>query len=373
MFFFFFFPEDKHITGNKGEWSELYTLLRLLADGKVHAGDENLNRLAEYYPIISILRHQQKDYKYLPDSKRGEIVILEDEKECLRLPISEFDEEAQKLLESIKSVKGAKKKSAFEIPNAEKFMRKIGCDRLKAPSSNKADIHICIHDLSNDMHRNLGFSIKSQLGEPSTLLNAGKTTNFTYKITGCNFTEEDIIRLNSIESHKSRLDAIIKAGAKFEFKTMDNETFCNNLIFIDGSMPQFIAECLLHYNFSDTNKISEVVEHVAEQNPLCFSGANVSAYYKMKMKRLLFDSAMGMTPATTWDGQYSTDGGYLVVKDDGDIVCYHFYNINRVQDYLFQNTRFENASRTKHQYGSLYRDENGEVCIKLNLQIRFIK
>lgn len=373
MFFFFFFPEDKHITGNKGEWSELYTLLRLLADGKVHAGDENLNRLAEYYPIISILRHQQKDYKYLPDSERGEIVILEDEKECLRLPISEFDEEAQKLLESIKSVKGAKKKSAFEIPNAEKFMRKIGCDRLKAPSSNKADIHICIHDLSNDMHRNLGFSIKSQLGEPSTLLNAVKATNFTYKITGYRFTDEDIARINGIKGHKDRLNAILKTGAQFEYKGVEHTTFRNNLIFIDGNMPRFIGECLLDFNLNNTKKVSEAVEHVAKKNPLMFEGDNTSAFYAMRMKRLLLDSAMGMTASKTWDGQYSTDGGYLVVKADGDIVCYHFYNINRVQDYLFQNTKFENASRTRHQFGSLYRNEEGEVCMKLNLQIRFIK
>ena len=33
------------ITGNKGEWSELYALFRLLGEGKVHAGDADLNKL----------------------------------------------------------------------------------------------------------------------------------------------------------------------------------------------------------------------------------------------------------------------------------------------------------------------------------------
>ncbi|RTK92254.1 MAG: HpaII family restriction endonuclease [Rickettsiales bacterium] len=28
---------------NKGEWSEFYTFLRLLADGKLYAADANLN------------------------------------------------------------------------------------------------------------------------------------------------------------------------------------------------------------------------------------------------------------------------------------------------------------------------------------------
>ncbi len=43
------------ITGNKGEWSELYALFRLLGEGKVHAGDADLNKLDLYYPILNII------------------------------------------------------------------------------------------------------------------------------------------------------------------------------------------------------------------------------------------------------------------------------------------------------------------------------
>ena len=34
---------------------------------------------------------------------------------------------------------------------------------------------------------------------------------------------------------------------------------------------------------------------------------------------------------------------------------------------------FERASRTRYDFGSLYRNKEGEVCLKLNLQIRFTK
>ena len=45
------------LTGNKGEWSEVYTLLKLLGEGKVYAGDHNLNKIQDlFYPIIMILR-----------------------------------------------------------------------------------------------------------------------------------------------------------------------------------------------------------------------------------------------------------------------------------------------------------------------------
>ena len=80
-----------------------------------------------------------------------------------------------------------------------------------------------------------------------------------------------------------------------------------------------------------------------------------------------------MTPSNEWTGRYDANGGYIVVKKDGEIVCYHFYNRNDIEDYLYNNTRFERASRSRYNFGSLYRKENDDVYIKLNLQIRLIK
>lgn len=37
------------LSGNRGEWSELYLLLRLLADGKVHGADRELNKIDHIY------------------------------------------------------------------------------------------------------------------------------------------------------------------------------------------------------------------------------------------------------------------------------------------------------------------------------------
>ena len=47
------------LTGNKGEWSEIYVFLKLLADGRLNAADANLNAIPNvYYPIIKILRQE---------------------------------------------------------------------------------------------------------------------------------------------------------------------------------------------------------------------------------------------------------------------------------------------------------------------------
>ena len=64
------------------------------------------------------------------------------------------------------------------------------------------------------------------------------------------------------------------------------------------------------------------------------------------------------------------NGGYIIVKADGEILAYHIYNRNFFEQYLLDNTILERASTSRHDYMSLY-EENGEMFIKLNLQIRF--
>ena len=359
------------IRGNKGEWSEIYALFRLLGEGKVHAGDADLNKLDLYYPILNIIREESKRYEYKPDKRQNIVVIDEDGNEYVRISMDKFMQESVILFETIKSISGER---AFEVPNTECFMNQIGCTRLKAPSHDKSDIQIVIHDLRTNMTPQLGFSIKSQLGSASTLLNAGFTTNITYKVVGGTITDTEINTINAIHDHLPRMQALIENGYGLQYADIDNQTFKNNLLFLDTCMPQFIAACLICDSMpNSTSTIKEAVEIVTLQNPFNYSGKNVLAFYEHKMKVLLIDAALGMTPAKEWMGRYDANGGYLVVKRDGDIVCYHFYNRNDVEDYLYNNTRFERASRSRYNFGSLYRGEDGNAYIKLNLQIRFKK
>ena len=95
------------ITGNKGEWSEVYVLLKLLGDGEVHAGDENLNKIKNLvYPIIMILREEAEGkLKYLPEN--SDVVIqTSDGTELLRLPAKEFESQAMTLLGTLANFRG---------------------------------------------------------------------------------------------------------------------------------------------------------------------------------------------------------------------------------------------------------------------------
>lgn len=166
----------------------------------------------------------------------------------------------------------------------------------------------------------------------------------------------------------------LNKGCNLEYNDIDHSIFKNNLLFLDSCMPLFIADCLLIDSLPNSkSSINECVAEVAKHNPFKFNGKNVEAFYVHKMKVLLLDAALGMTPAKEWTGRYDANGGYLVVRKDGEIVCYHFYNRNDVEDYLYNNTRFERASRSRYGFGYVYKGSDGCAYVKLNLQIRFKK
>ena len=356
-------------SGNKGEWSEIYTLFKLLGDTKLFSGDADLNKVEElFYPIVKIIRTESGgNFEYEVD---GNLILISGSKELLKIPVKKFQEQASILLQKIKSSTGA----AFRIPEIETFMNSVHCQTLKAKSTSKTDIRIVIHDSRINQQAELGFSIKSQLGGDSTLLNAGKTTNFIYQIHGFNAKNPEIDKINSIDSKskiKDRLEEIIKAKGKLKFLTLEQDVFKNNLVLIDSLLPNILSEVVYSFYTSKKNSIKDLVDDISKKNPLKYDTQFSHSFYEYKIKRFLTDVALGMTPSKVWSGQYDATGGYLIVKANGDVLCYHIYNRNHFEDYLYNNTKLETASSTRHEFGKIYKDEK-ELYFKLNLQIRFL-
>ena len=117
--------------------------------------------------------------------------------------------------------------------------------------------------------------------------------------------------------------------------------------------------------------MKHLTEKIAAKNPLEYDMSHNHKYYECKVKNFLVASALGMVPHTPWSGKYEANGGYLIVKDDGDVLCYHFYDRNLFEEYLYCNTRLETPSLTKYGFGELYREQDGKLYFKLNLQVRF--
>ena len=118
------------MSGNKGEWSELYAFLKLLSQGRIYAANEKVERIDDvYYPILKIIREEYADSKY-------EYVINDDcvsvivENACiLKVPRKELEEQANYLLNQI-----ATHSNSFEIEEVAKFANGIKVTKIKAPS-----------------------------------------------------------------------------------------------------------------------------------------------------------------------------------------------------------------------------------------------
>ncbi len=358
------------ITGNKGEWSEIYALFKLLGDKQLFLGDKDIEKLEGLvYPIIKILRSENNgDFEY---SIKDEIILVSGDEQVLKIPIEQFKIKALFLLDAIKE----NRERTFSVPEIEEFMQSINCISLKASSSAKTDITIVVHDQRTNQQPTLGFSIKSQLGSPSTLLNAGKTTNFIFKINGIDFTDKQIDDINSISSRSKIMDRISEIQAKsgsLEFVKTERQIFSNNLVLIDSLLPQILSQIVLDFYSSEYSHLMDLVNQSSEKNPLNFDIENEHKFYEYKIKRFLTDVALGMMPSKVWSGKYDATGGYLIVKANGDVLCYHIYNRNEFEDYLLNNTKLDTASSSRHGFGEIYK-ENNELYFNLNLQIRFTK
>lgn len=357
------------MTGNVGEWSELYTLFKLLADGRLYAADANTNKIPNiYYDIIKVIRAQNAEtFEYLRSSQI-KVIRAETGDEICSIPIQSFIDQTDNLLMGIKGNKGGK--GSFELPEVWQFAESIKCSSLKAKSTDKSDIHLMVHDIMSGRDDIFGFSIKSQLGSPSTLFNASGATNFIYRLTGKVLTADEITTFNGFKKFKDKFEYLNLLGTEATFFKIENDTLNFNLKMVTAEMPEMLAEMIKFYYQGRANSIPELTDMVS--NSGITTTINNKVYCSHNVKEMLTNIALGMVPNTLWTGDYEATGGFIIVKEDGDVVCYHIYNRNSFKNYIFAATRFDTPSQSKHGFGKIY-EKNGEQWLKLNVQIRFVK
>lgn len=360
------------LKGNKGEWSEIYAHFKLLSEGILYSGDENLNQLSHlYFPILKILRleNNDKEIVYCVDNANKKIVV-----EGSNITINQelFNEMSQKLYDGIVTAKSDD--DSLYFPKIEEFMNSILMFHLKAKSQDKRDIKMIVHDFRTTINPELGFSIKSKLGGKSTLFNSNKNgTNFQFIIIG-SINKEQIEIFNSTKLFKNKFALLNAWNCDVQFDKILHPVFIDNLTLIDRDLIEIIAHSLIGFysHRSNSSKVKDVLKYVNEINPCKFNSERNEDFYYYKFKQFLLVSALGMTANSIWNGKYDANGGYIVVKEDGNIVCYHFYDRNQLEDYLLNNTAFDTPSTSRHDFGYLDKNGNGDILLKLNLQIRFV-
>lgn len=360
------------IKGNKGEWSEFYTFLKVLDDKTLFFADKNLDFIEnQIYPVRGIIREEARTsskYYFLNNDGNIEISNLDGES----LGFIEASKLKSCIREMLKTLSQNGLGSSFSVPCAEQLMPELFCTQIKAGNQNKADIIVKVQETGSPMENDLGFSVKSMLGGAATLVNSSGATNFIYKINNFSGNIDEINAIATRSKIRDRIKAIQDNGAEIIFHSVANDNFKNNLAFIDFAFIEILATGLKNYFEGKVSKIADLPllldSDLELKNKYNFSIPQLES----KLKMFLRISALGMVPNTSWDGESRATGGCLVVKQNGDIACYRIYDFDALQEYLYRNTKFETPGSGKHGFGKIY-EENGEYFIKLNLQIRFIK
>lgn len=386
--------------GNKGEWSEVYIFLKLLNDGKLYIADRNMNALKNVFlNILKILREQ---YEY--QTGQSVHIIYEGKEICSPIPVTEITKYKNKVWELIQNrIAGTSITASDDITT---FFETMKITKLKAPpvKSNDffggtQDITMEVMDYRSGINSIVGFSCKSSFSAEATLFNASKdNTNFIYEVTG--YVNDELMNsFNNMFAEKnktnketgekeivkdisiySRMALLNTSGCDLKFSEMCSKSAERNLILSGGKeMPALVAELLKYYYFinygqAKTSGIRDALSYASKENisEYDFAPDNLINIYERKIGTLLYDMFTGMKFGSDWNGKSSVNGGYIIVKDDGDVVAYHSTVTDEFKTFLIDQLGFESPSAKRHNYMQMYK-ANGKYYLNLNLQIRFKK
>jgi hypothetical protein len=359
--------QEKPLRANIGEWSELYVLASLLVNGGAHAADENQSAIeSEFQQVISIFECGQnnsnsKSYKVeneYVEIYRGNSLSKSINKNDIRFQLESFHNE-------LNNNRGNK---TFEMESGKELLSLLEKESPSASSSStENDLELIIVDnQTGSPTPRIGFSIKSQMGGASTLLNASGATNFIYEIIPGDDRAMGVLPEIEHGKHKQNILKITDSGFKLKFDSLQSSQFALNLQLLDSNMVQYLAEVLLNYYSSDLSSLQDVTEFT-------FDPTNKQNFQKIfKIKEFVGNIAMGMRPSKNWDGDTTKFKGLLLSKSDGQVLFYNLYNRKDFENYLFKNLRFDRPDTGRHKYGDIY-NIDGKAFIKLNLQLRFKK
>ena len=371
-------------TLNKGEWAEFYVMLKLLGEGKLYTADNMLKKkLDSYLDVLKIIRQEFETQvlEYIVDQDNAIVTVKPQGSETVlaTIPMQEFEDNAVTLFEGLKRVKGM---SVAAPDSVCEFAKIIYVSKPKAPAvkalkkqfGGKNDIFIEVRDGQTAIVSVMGFSIKSKFGHNPTLFNAGSSSQYLFKLSGCDDAMMD--EFNAISDGKGGRgwslcrEYLFSHSIGAEFAQTQYPTYNENLFLVRESMPKIMAWCVYDRLLGGNTEhgVKETVERMSAANPL--GVGNPAVYYEKAIKDFLMAGFTGMTAGNKWDGKEQVNGGYIVVMDDGDVICYHSSDREAFRDYLYRNTYFEYVSADKYNWSRIIKID-GEYYLPLNASVRF--
>lgn len=340
---------------NRGEWSEAYALLTLIQSPDFVLSDSSLNKLpASQYQISSIQLPADTPNKVVELSLSNGNVLASYDGQQNSIPVIDIRKIAEELFKEIQN----STTTTFSFNKLDSLWTKFFNPQIKATNANKSDIQIKIFDKNTQSESIKGFSIKSNLGSATSLLNASQLTNFLY---------ETPLKTELADSTPKELGKQVKTLSLIHHGSV-SQTYKSNLAKVDKDLEVLISHLLLeYYGASKREKfIKDLLPYVINKNPLNISNSNT---YEKVISAFLKATAFGMVPRVLWDGHFSANGGMIVIKENGDLASFYLddsQSNTNLEKYLLENSFFDTASTTRHGFGEVFNSN----FFKFNLLIR---
>lgn len=374
---------------NNGEWAEVYIFFKVIADRKLYTADAAFNPIKDVYlDVLSVIREETKGeiYKY----QTGDIVtILLNHKPVAQVPVSEFIKYKNLLWKLLEE----NTKTTFTSEEIERFLNSVFIYNPKSPAQiiskfcgGTVDIVLETKDRSG-VNRVLGFSCKSDLRASATLLNAGgESTNFIFEVTG-KIDDEKMNHFNNIFKKvkrkgeicydiatTDRMQYLHNIDCDIQFAGTSKQHTKANLIKCGGmEMPAIVAGMLKKFYFENlggNTTMEDCIEYLTDNDFVGYGFDDLKDTYRSKIANLLLCTFTGMRLGSPWNGRQEVNGGYIVVKNNGDVVAFHSTIADEFKDFLVAKILMESPSHSRHKDMFIYK-EDGKYYLKLALQLRF--
>lgn len=339
---------------NRGEWTEAYVFLRLLAVGRIYgATTELVKDDSTYIDIVNVIRDEPDKLLIFERFVNDEIAYVQlyrDQEKLKIVTAPEFNEKADFLYKQLKELVSGNRK--ISIPEIQEYMESFDINTPKANLSasarqkygSKTDIIVTSEDSMDHVRTTGGFSIKSHIGSSPTLFNSSQTSGFVYKIVGCD--DDGMHRLNAKNSLIEIISGI-RNDYSLEYSGCRNEIFEQNINMVDSRMDEILQYIMLlrvgYIPNDSSTTVASVCQILADKNPL--NVRNPQAFYTSKLKSFLFASFAGMTASEEWNGRKLLTGGYIDVDREGEMLYYRAMSDDVFENYLYQHTYFDRPDR----------------------------